>query len=84
MVDRCPICNRLWIKVCKCPRADMECLKGHKWHNCVVHNNVVIGNVDHSIPTNRCTCSIGDTETGGTILPKIEEKTEILDIGAGI
>lgn len=55
--DHCPICNELAFSRCKCPLSDSVCSKGHKWHTCLVHNVIVLGNVDHSLPTYICTCS---------------------------
>lgn len=45
----------------------MRCKNGHHWHTCVLHNNVVVGKSDHSIPMSRCTCAIGDTESGKVV-----------------
>lgn len=69
----CPLCGENYERRCKCPLACKECKNGHKWHTCVVHNNLVMGEADHSLPTYRCRCMIGDTEAGKyTITPKAE------------
>lgn len=54
----------MYVDRCRCRRSDMCCKNGHHWHTCVLHNNVVVGKSDHSIPMGRCTCAIGDTESG--------------------
>ena len=53
----CPICGEKPMGNCKCPRRDSYCSNGHWWHTCVVHNIVILGASDHSMPTNICTCN---------------------------
>jgi hypothetical protein len=64
VVMNCPICSELAIASCKCIRGDSVCASAHHWHTCVVHNKVVIGISDHSLPMDTCTC-IADSEVKG-------------------
>ena len=57
-MDYCPVCGEKAIAICKCFRADSNCKNGHNWHTCVIHNKIVIGESDHKIPIDRCTCVI--------------------------
>ena len=54
--ERCPRCTLPANKRCRCPRADSECLNGHHWHICVVHQEIVEDESDHSVGIERCTC----------------------------
>lgn len=64
----CPVCSETFFKTCKCPLGDRECERGHKWHTCIVHDTIVMGEADHMLPLNSCRCRIGDTESGNTIV----------------
>lgn len=55
--QKCPVCGEKRTSSCRCMRADSRCPNNHEWHNCTVHNVVVIGPSDHSGDTYRCTCS---------------------------
>jgi hypothetical protein len=59
----CPICGEGYVVRCKCPLCCMNCINKHEWHLCVIHNNIVIGPADHSLPTNQCRCGINNTNT---------------------
>jgi len=54
--DYCPICNAPYQISCRCPRSDRICENGHEWHMCVIHNKIVLGESDHSLSINVCTC----------------------------
>ena len=55
----CPVCEKPRKSSCKCPRGDSKCENGHTWHVCTVHQKIVLGSSDHSLPTNTCTCGVG-------------------------
>lgn len=52
----CPVCESKAEISCKCPRGDSECVNGHKYHYCLVHERRVTGDADHKIPDNICSC----------------------------
>lgn len=54
--NNCPICKEKPIMICMCDREDSQCRNGHWWHTCVIHDKIVLGESDHSIDTNACTC----------------------------
>ena len=54
--DHCPTCGEMFVTSCRCRRSDRSCKNGHYWHTCVPHQKTVIGQSDHSIDTNACTC----------------------------
>jgi hypothetical protein len=56
MSERCPICNGVAVKRCRCPRSDAACMLGHKWHTCTVHRVAVLGHSGHDKDFGECTC----------------------------
>ena len=52
----CPVCGKQADprSRCRCARHDSECIAGHKFHTCTVHDRQVPGQSDHS--QNGCTC----------------------------
>lgn len=60
----CPFCGAAIVTQCRCPRSDMKCTYGHKWHRCTEHRDHIIeGESNHA--KEGCTCRPGHTFTAG-------------------
>lgn len=44
----CPVCGGPPVVRCRCPLADMRCVKGHDWHACASCHAPVVGPADHT------------------------------------
>lgn len=57
-IDRfnCPTCGSPYETRCRCMRGDSWCKNGHSWHVCFVHQKIVLGEANHSLDINQCTC----------------------------
>lgn len=53
-MNNCPTCNLPALSTCRCMRGDSTCAKGHSWHQCLVHQVMVLGISDHAKPG--CSC----------------------------
>lgn len=73
---KCPVCGEPAKMRCKCPRVDSTCANGHKWHFCMFHKKVVLGESDHSKPTFDCSCPPGEQETEQAVEKFTEEDFE--------
>ena len=51
----CPICGEPPEWTCKCDMADAGCKNKHQWHECPVHQTMVIGPSNHG-PGEKCFC----------------------------
>jgi hypothetical protein len=56
-VYHCPICKEKSVGGCRCKRTEKWCKNKHIWHQCSVHNKIVVGS-SHNIEPKEdgCTC----------------------------
>lgn len=75
----CLICKQPAICVCGCPRQCSECLNGHHWHVCQIHQRVAHGKPRHTIPKEYCTCEVLPNLTKQPPSPAVVHLAEIME-----